>query len=389
MNFCRETFRTFFAVLILIAAMLVTTSCTESSDEVASSYIEVKSRTISSSGGNGEIAIYAEIGTEWTAQIVEGGEFTSFDISNSVLEISDSIRTAYSNRLYIYFSANSSGEFRYATLIFTFTGGETKEISFTQLTAEEEAKDPEYDWAELPEQVENDDYMYVTHFTEYNGKTIRNFSMCYDIKNYGARWVAYPFHQIYDAADVGRNENWAYDPKIPTAYQPNLSRSYSGSYDRGHQCASADRQSTTEMNIQTYYYSNMTPQYSTLNQQKWATIESVVRDQVCSDTLYVVTGADYSNIIGYTTDNSGKQCPIPGAYYKVIMRTKTGSTGKPVEDCTADELKAIGFWFEHEYYPALPDPISVAEIEAKTGFNFFPTIPSEVKKTYNATHWSF
>ncbi len=369
--------------------MLVTTSCTEDSDEVASTYIEVKSRTISSSGGNGEIAIYAEIGTEWTAQIFEGDEFTSFDISNSLLVTSDSIRNSYSNRLYIYFSANSSEDFRYATINFTFTGGETREIIFTQLTAEEEAKDPEYDWAELPEQVENDDYMYVTHFTELNGKTIRNFSMCYDIKNYAARWVAYPFHQIYDDADVGRVENWAYDPKIPTAYQPNLYRSYSGSYDRGHQCASADRQSTSEMNAQTFYYSNMTPQYSTLNQQKWADIESEVRDQVCSDTLYVVTGADYSTILGYTTDYSGKQCPIPGAYYKVMMRTKTGSTGKAVEDCTADELKAIGFWFEHEYYPALPDAISVAEIEAKTGFNFFPTIPEEVKKTYNATHWNF
>lgn len=363
-------------------------ACDEGGDS-STSYIEIKNLTVSSSGGNGEIAIYAELGTNWSAEITSGVEYASFDISTSVLTSEGTVMSPYTNRLYIYFGANSTDENLKATVSFTFEGEDAETITFVQFSAEYEDLDPVYGWAEIPTTVENSNYQYVTHYVEYNSKTIRNFSMCYDIKNYGARWVAYPFHKIYDdGGDVGRVENWAYDPKIETQYQPNLSKSYSGSYDRGHQCASADRQSTEEMNIQTFYYSNMTPQLGTLNQQKWSSVESIVRNQVCSDTLYVVTGADYSSSIGSTTDASGKNCPIPSAYYKVMMRTRTGVTGKSVEECSSDELKAIGYWFEHQYYSTIPEPVSVATIEERTGFTFFPTIPDEVKQTFNTSLWS-
>ena len=46
------------------------------------------------------------------------------------------------------------------------------------------------------------------------------------------------------------------------------------------------------MQAQTFYFSNMTPQNYSLNQNPWAALEKMARDNwMCSDTLYVVTGA--------------------------------------------------------------------------------------------------
>ncbi len=376
------------AFFIALVSSLTIVACQSNNGEGTSAYIEVKSLRVPSNGGNGEVAIYAGIGTQWSAELVSEGNIASFDIKEPKLTAEGEIKSEFANRLYIYFTRNTSSANRKATLRFSFNGKAAEEVTFTQFSVEEEEKEPVYNWAELPATIENSDYMYITHFTEVDGKEVRNFSMCFDKKSYAARWVAYPYHKIYDNADVGRVDEWKYDPKIPSQWQANLKYSYKGSYDRGHQCASNDRQTTREMNAQTYYYSNMTPQLDTLNQEKWFTAEKLVRNQVCPDTLYVVTGADYDDIIDYSSDASGKPCPVPGAYFKVMLRTKTGVTGKAVSECKADELKAIGFWFEHKYYPALPQPVSVAEIEKRTGFDFFPTVDNKVKETFNASLWS-
>ena len=87
----------------------------------------------------------------------------------------------------------------------------------------------------------------------------------------------------------------------------------------------------------------MTPQLNRLNQDMWANLEAKVRAQICSDTLYVVTGCYYANTNTTTTDRDGKVCPVPTNYFKVLLRTRTGTTGKRIADCSADELKAIDF----------------------------------------------
>lgn len=64
----------------------------------------------------------------------------------------------------------------------------------------------------------------------------------------------------------------------------------------------------------------------------------------------------------------GNPCPVPTHYYKVLLRTKQGTTGQPVTTLAADELQCIGFWYEQTTDKAqTPDgcAVSVAEIEAK------------------------
>lgn len=70
------------------------------------------------------------------------------------------------------------------------------------------------------------------------------------------------------------------------------------------------------MQAQTFYFSNMTPQNYSLNQNPWAALEKMARDNwMCSDTLYVVTGAYWNPGSTFATpDIDGKQCPVPNYY---------------------------------------------------------------------------
>ena len=125
---------------------------------------------------------------------------------------------------------------------------------------------------------------------------------------------------------------------------------------------------------------------------------------VCSDTLYVVTGAYFEgqhdlSINSQTTDRSGNVCPTPTCYYKALLRTKKGNTGKSISDIDdANQLRAIAFWFTHadtgsDTNITAQDCISVAELEERTGFTFFPmiddAIEADVKRAAVPSEWGF
>ena len=145
------------------------------------------------------------------------------------------------------------------------------------------------------------------------------------------------------------------------------------------------------MNAQTFYMSNMTPQLNRLNQDMWAKLETKVRANNCSDTLYVVTGAYFGAGATTTTDGAKNTVPVPTNYFKVLLRTKSGKTGKNIKDCSDSELISIGFWVDHKSYGNIEPPksicTSVADIESKTGFTFFPQVSSSVKQQNNPSQW--
>ncbi|MBQ8915687.1 MAG: DNA/RNA non-specific endonuclease [Alistipes sp.] len=252
---------------------------------------------------------------------------------------------------------------------------------------------------ELPVRIESPNYHYVTHYAPVTDKwmggmmvTKRNFSLCFDKTKRAALWVAYPMHESYLGS--GRVETWEYDPQIPKTDQPVLYKGYAKgtTWNRGHQIPNADRNAHPTMQAQTFYFTNMTPQNATLNQQAWARLEAKVRDWKCSDTLYVVTGAYWQHTNNTTTDNNGQVCPIPTHYYKVLARTRRGDVrtrGDLLGRYPAADLQTIGFWVENKsgQGEAAVWVKSVEEIETLTGLKFFPTLPVEAKRQKNAAQW--
>ena len=251
-----------------------------------------------------------------------------------------------------------------------------------------------YRWVETPViPEETDGCFYVTHFVSDNSP-VRNYSLYYDPDERISYWVAYPMHPSY-LGDVKRTDKWAYDPSISSALQPDLKDgSYDGNYSRGHQVASSDRTQSVQANWQTFYFTNMTPQIQNFNGNIWNSLEvKVQKEWICDDTLYVVSGAALLDGYKYTTDQSGQQVAVPSHYYKVLLRTKDGNTGKRVQELPADELQCVGFWFDHFASYSTKDKVnssymkSVAEIEELTGFTFFPEIPAEVKQQKKPSEW--
>ena len=252
-------------------------------------------------------------------------------------------------------------------------------------------------WAELPAMpTDNPNLQYWAHEKLPSNNTLRNYSMCFDVSKYCALWVAYPLHSCYIIGDGKRTSAWKYDPCcVADEYESCLHHSYRGedgktnTHSRGHQLPSADRLASNDDNATTFYYSNMTPQLQSLNGASWETLEGDLRAKwICSDTLYVVTGAHFDPNVqwDYAWDANGRACPVPTHYYKVLLRTKSGHMGKRVQECTAEELKCVGFWFDHK--ASAPRQMkSVSEIESLTGHTFFSNVPNAPKESYSSAEW--
>ena len=253
-------------------------------------------------------------------------------------------------------------------------------------------------WAELPA-TPQDNELYTTHHYEQGQ---RNFTACYSSKHLCPVWVAAPLHSCYKG-EAKRSDSFTYDPTISIDIQPSLSRSY-GEYTRGHLLGSAERTASRTMNKQTFYASNIAPQLQEgFNAQAgaWNNTEKIVGKQICADTLYVVTGClfdDYTHNDGRkvkasktTNKGDGKRVSVPTAYYKALLRTKQGATGKSVVECSADELKCAAIIVPHtsasKYKPSKKDLISIEELERLSGVEFFANVANAPKHKANPADW--
>lgn len=237
-------------------------------------------------------------------------------------------------------------------------------------------------WLELPAIKDDDGLYFYWHDQVIGGRTMRSFSFDYDPQALLSHWVAYPLN-VSLIGSGSRTDEWALDPKIPAEYQPILYRGFKSPidtirYDRGHQLPSADRLNR-DANEQTFYFTNMTPQLGDLNQKIWADLEGKVREWARSmDTLYVVTGCSVEGSTAYALDNEGKKVTVPTAYYKALLGfKKAGTIGITAQ---TGGYTACAFWFPHEAYSGnyMDKSMTVAELEEKTGVDFFVNLPSVI-----------
>ena len=109
------------------------------------------------------------------------------------------------------------------------------------------------------------------------------------------------------------------------------------------------------------------------------------------ETIYIVTGVTFNKVgesktIKHTTaKDDTKSVPVPNYFYKVALKVTTNSAG------TVTSASTIGFWFEHKTYSDSYTnyAVSVDQIEAWTGFDFFVNLPDSIEATAETnTSWS-
>jgi endonuclease G len=235
-----------------------------------------------------------------------------------------------------------------------------------------------------------------------------NFCIEYDLKKRSSRWTAFRWDidNTYDS-NCGRAGDFMGDPDIISQYRV---EGYFKGYQRGHMLASEDRQCSVDANKQTFYMTNMQPQYGRFNgydnngSYVWVNTEQLVRKLYggwtktynATDTIYVVKGGtidNSSNILGYTSCGSTNNIIVPKYFYMALLY-KTGKSQ------TQGGYKAIALWIPHTEGNTTAGKdiawryaISIDELEEKTGIDFFCNMPDNLEKivesNYNLAAWGW
>lgn len=209
------------------------------------------------------------------------------------------------------------------------------------------------------------------------------------------RWTAYQLYNGNSGSNWNRN-NWNQtewggdpfqpDPDLPAEIRTELEDYRGSGYTRGHIIPSADRLNSKEANEQTFYLSNMHPQKYAFNGAPgvWGEMENFLRSKWNNtsfrDVLYIVKGGTIRDgeIKEYVANG---RLLVPQYFFMACVCQKGNS------------YRGIGFWSNHDQPSATVKSciISIDELEAKTGIDFFCNLPddieSQVERSVDKAYW--
>lgn len=219
-----------------------------------------------------------------------------------------------------------------------------------------------------------------------NNKT-KNASRYYGDRNVSqaSSTAAYPF----DLANLQQDDYyWQSQGGMVKDY-------FSGTgFDHGHICPSNDRLYSSAANYQTFYMTNMQPQYSVFNGSAqehkysglWINMENFINastntsvhmtNMVDGDTLFVCKGGTIEATAACQDPIIEKRSTgliVPKYYFMAILCKKSG------------QYKALAFWIEHKASNDTGNAlakyvVNIDELEEKTGIDFFCNLPDETEK---------
>ena len=228
-------------------------------------------------------------------------------------------------------------------------------------------------------------------------KQTKDFGITYSVEWDNAlianRWTCYTLNADNSQGDSGRNNDFKPDEEAAVSPQP---EDYNKSgYSQGHLCPSADRQCTIEQNQQTFFLTNMQPQWQKHNEGLWKNLEDLVRNYVVKanttqsscDTLYVVKAATITDKVtigdeqvdGIYAAKCNNKLIVPKYFYMALLHYNKAS----------NSYKAIAFWTLHQDAKDTNKKygdyaISIDELEKRTGIDFFCNLPDEIEELVEA-----
>ncbi len=192
------------------------------------------------------------------------------------------------------------------------------------------------------------------------------FTLSYSEENEQSEWVAYELKQ----SDLTKNEferpYFIEDKKVKTKSADWRNYKNSG-YDRGHLVPAGDRRMSFEAYNETFLTSNISPQDHDFNAGIWNRLEQKVRYWAEKyDGVYVVTGGVLK---GKMKTIGEENVSVPNEFYKIVVDFSNG------------EYKAVAFIIPNKsssesFYEYA---VSIDEVEAKTGIDFFPQLPDSIE----------
>lgn len=288
------------------------------------------------------------------------------------------------------------------TLVLLSTCGDKEEIKIPEtksknLNANTLSAHPEQGRLEMPH-LRGGSSTLLVHKTAGN---VVNYMIEWDTQLRSQRWSCYVLNRDYMQVRTSRyyseDNQYPLDELLSPAQQWSKDPYYGNKFrfDHGHICPSADRLYSEEANYQTFFLTNMQPQFSSFNSGIWAEMEKKVRNLARQngftwcDTLYVCKGGtiDGGTFAGYNKvyhilENG---LIVPRYFFMALLRAKNGV------------YNAAGLWIdqvsnaEDNGKNLSKYAISIDELERRTGIDFFCNLPDEIEENVesklNRTLW--
>jgi endonuclease G len=192
------------------------------------------------------------------------------------------------------------------------------------------------------------------------------FTLSYSEKNEQAEWVAYELSKNDLTNNDFERPYFIEDKKVKTESADWRNYKNSG-YDRGHLCPAGDRKISFEAYNETFLTSNISPQDHDFNAGIWNRLEQKVRYWAEKyDGVYVVTGGVLKGNMKTIGDEN---VSVPNEFYKIIVDASNGNY-KAIAFVIPNRPSSESFY---EY------AVSIDEIEAKTGIDFFPNLSNSIE----------
>jgi endonuclease G len=258
----------------------------------------------------------------------------------------------------------------------------------------------EYGRTEVP-RLSSTDARVLTYSTDTYGV---NYMVEWDDAKKAQRWSCYVLSQTTLQQNTSRytpadgESQYLFDTRLPDSAYFSSDPYYGNGqrYEHGHICPSADRLYSAEANKQTFYLTNMQPQFASFNSGVWLVMENAVRNlaernsYTWCDSLFVVKGGTiddgqwggYNKV--YQTLSNGLVVP---RYFFVALLAKKGNS-----------YNAIGLWFSqvggNNSDTALAKyAVSIDALEERTGIDFFCNLPDALEQTVESicqpSQWNF
>lgn len=253
---------------------------------------------------------------------------------------------------------------------------------------------PELSRLEFPRVKGGQSIVVVHSSTDSYGHDFVNYAVEWDCDKKAQRWTCYEMYADNSKANGSRYGWWGNsdpfqeDLSLPVESRTTLDDYRGSGFNRGHICPSADRLCSKEANEQTFFLSNMQPQWYKFNAGVWEKMEERVRkwnQDSFRDTLYVCKGGTIdseANIVQRTTSG----LIVPRYFFMAILCKNT------------EGYKAMGFWVEHlneshENDDLTQYAVSIDKLEELTGIDFFCNLPdgteNHVEATMSTRSWTW
>jgi endonuclease G, mitochondrial len=167
--------------------------------------------------------------------------------------------------------------------------------------------------------------------------------------------------QVAAAQTLTRENSFHAEPRLPSGQRAELSDYVRSGFDRGHMAPNGDMPDRASQH-DSFTLANMVPQDGDNNRHVWAGIEGAVRKMASKEGgLYVITGPAF---LGAQLRKVGNVI-VPSHLYKVVYSPRQ---------------HAGAAWFVANEAGAVPQVLSIPELERMIGIDLLPSLSQQEKE---------